>query len=232
MNQELHTSAWESSYSRKENFIFYPKEEIVKFLNRFVCKRNGVSDFTNIIIAREGRLKGLDFGCGIGRQTILLSEFGIDSWGGDISANAIRMANELKMAGRLDPATSVNFFHIECLPLPYEDNFFDIGICDSVLDSMHFDIAKKAMGELDRVISKLLYVSLISSDCHSEGKAEDVFIESRHEQNTIQSYFNFEKIMEMLKDTRWQIKWHNLLIEKIDGSIKNARYHIVLEKRK
>ena len=30
---------WEASYSRGENFIYYPKEEIVKFLNRFIKKK-------------------------------------------------------------------------------------------------------------------------------------------------------------------------------------------------
>ena len=31
---------WEESYGRGENFMYYPKEETVKFLNRFVKKKN------------------------------------------------------------------------------------------------------------------------------------------------------------------------------------------------
>ena len=30
---------WEESYGRGENFMYYPKEETVKFLNRFVKKK-------------------------------------------------------------------------------------------------------------------------------------------------------------------------------------------------
>ncbi len=32
----IHRTKWEESYDRKENFIFYPKDEYVKFLNRFI----------------------------------------------------------------------------------------------------------------------------------------------------------------------------------------------------
>lgn len=34
-------------------------------------------------------LKGLDYGCGIGRQTLLLKEFGINAYGIDISIYTI-----------------------------------------------------------------------------------------------------------------------------------------------
>ncbi len=36
---EPYSKQWEESYARQENFIFYPKEEYVKFLNRFVRKK-------------------------------------------------------------------------------------------------------------------------------------------------------------------------------------------------
>ncbi|MFT5917937.1 MAG: hypothetical protein ACI81T_004454, partial [Bacteroidia bacterium] len=32
----LKKDKWDQSYARGENFIFFPKEEVVKFLNRFV----------------------------------------------------------------------------------------------------------------------------------------------------------------------------------------------------
>lgn len=85
---------WEDSYSRKENFIYYPKEEAVKFLNRFVKKRVGADGFIQLL-EPEKQLKGLDFGCGIGRITLLMHEFGIDGYGVDISENAILEAKNL-----------------------------------------------------------------------------------------------------------------------------------------
>lgn len=40
---------WEKSYARSENHMFYPKEESVGFLNRFVKKRLGVKTFKNLM---------------------------------------------------------------------------------------------------------------------------------------------------------------------------------------
>jgi hypothetical protein len=37
----LKKEEWDESYNRQENFIFFPKEEVVKFLNRFVRKKWG-----------------------------------------------------------------------------------------------------------------------------------------------------------------------------------------------
>ena len=33
---DIKKEKWEESYNRGENFIYYPKEEVVKFLNRFI----------------------------------------------------------------------------------------------------------------------------------------------------------------------------------------------------
>lgn len=80
--EEIFKNEWEESYKRHENFIFYPHDEVVKFLNRFVRKRIDIDEFIDIL---PMPLKGLDFGCGIGRQTILMEEFGIEAYGIDIS---------------------------------------------------------------------------------------------------------------------------------------------------
>ncbi len=63
---------WQQSYLRSENFIFYPKEEAVKFLNRFVRKRIAVDKFIDIIDFLKKPVRGLDFGCGIGSLAILM----------------------------------------------------------------------------------------------------------------------------------------------------------------
>ena len=46
---ETYKEKWEESYDRYENFIFYPKEEYVKFLNRFVRKRIGINEFAQVL---------------------------------------------------------------------------------------------------------------------------------------------------------------------------------------
>lgn len=49
----LKIQEWNQSYSRKENYIFYPKEESVKFINRFVRKQIGADRFRDVIYQDE-----------------------------------------------------------------------------------------------------------------------------------------------------------------------------------
>ena len=85
---ELKTNSWEESYNNKENYIFYPQIEVVKFLNRFVRKRIGINEFQEILSQNSADLVALDFGCGIGRNTLLFEEFNILGYGVDLSSNA------------------------------------------------------------------------------------------------------------------------------------------------
>lgn len=151
---------WEQSYKRGENAIFFPKEEVVKFLNRFIVKRKSIDKFEQILQS-SAKLKGLDFGCGVGRNTALMHEFGIDGYGIDISQNAINSAKKLskQLGFNLDEYFSI----YDGENLPFCDGFFDFIICESVLDSLPYKLAKKLIKEIDRVSKKYFYLSLISS---------------------------------------------------------------------
>ena len=74
---DIKKEKWEESFERGENFIYYPKEETVKFLNRFIKKKISSTKYKQLIDSHN-KLRGLDFGCGIGRITILLNEFDIE----------------------------------------------------------------------------------------------------------------------------------------------------------
>jgi SAM-dependent methyltransferase len=106
---DLKLSEWEESYKRGENFIFYPKEEVVKFINRYVVKRKNIDEFIPIL-TKQPPIKGLDLGCGIGRNTILLEEFGILAYGIDISKKAIETAKKL--------AVKLGFYELTIVNLP------------------------------------------------------------------------------------------------------------------
>ncbi len=45
---------WEDSYKRQENYMFYPKEETVKFINRFIRKRTGFNSYSDFLIEGGG----------------------------------------------------------------------------------------------------------------------------------------------------------------------------------
>ena len=228
---DLKSVKWEESYGRMENYIFYPQAEVVKFLNRFVRKRTGVNTFKDILIFNSGKLRALDFGCGIGRTALLFEEFKITGYGIDISSNAINTAKEL--AAYFYPENrdlQGRFQSINDTKVPFDDQFFDFAVCDSVLDSMNFNIAQEIVRELDRTVKKYLFVTLIAGT--GDNADTEVIVDSVHENGTIQSFFTEAKIEKLIQNTGWTIKWMSLIQEKqITTEVENARYFAVFEKK-
>jgi len=222
---------WELSYGNKDNYIFYPKEEVLKFLSRFVRKRVGMTEFIDVLDSSSG-LKGLDFGCGIGRQTVLLEEFGIRAYGIDIAETAISRARE--MASFFSkPDLRHRFLTFDGQSIPFEDRMFDVTIAESVLDSMPFDVAKGCIAEIDRVSKNLLFMSLISGDSlrGAEEFSGDLIVETRHEEGTIQSYYNWDRVQKLISDTSFKIIWCQKNTERsLTAEYCNARYYVVLRK--
>ena len=231
---ELLKEQWNAAYTRGDNQMLYPKEETVKFLNRHVRKRTGPNTFRDVLPPRPGRqqLHGLDFGCGIGRMTILMEEFGIRAWGVEISETSLDMAAELcDHFGHAD--LKERLLQVDGLNLPFAADFFDVGLCAGVLDSMHFDVALQTVQELDRVIDRVLYVDLISGDndrFQREFDGEEI-VSAEVEHGTVQSYFNWSKIQRLFVDTRFQIKTCRLMTEEsVTDRFRYGRYHVVLRK--
>ena len=223
----VNKNKWDESYDRNENHTLYPKEEVVKFLNRFVRKKLGDNKFIDILMTDREKLRGLDCGCGIGRMTMLLNEFNIDSYGVDISKVAIQKAKELF------PVLSNKFAKIDGKVIPFKDSYFDISICESVIDSMNYNVAKKIIRELERVTDKLTFISFISGDDseHYREYSGDEIVRTKHEKDTVQCWYNWTKINDLLSNTNYKIKWARLVTEEsLIDSYKYGRYNVVLEK--
>lgn len=226
---------WDDSFARLENNILYPKEEIIKFINRYIRKKISENEeYFDILHQREPNqnLKGLDFGCGNGRQTILLEEFNIEGYGCDISNEAIQMAkknaehhNKNYMRDR--------FVKINDTKLPYSNEFFNICIADSCLDSMYFSVAKNIIKEIGRVTKNYIYLSLIAGDARNfaKNKNDESMVKSDHEFGTIQSYFNIKKINELISEIDFKIisLYKNTENDEIND-ISNSRFFVVLKK--
>jgi len=230
-NISTYKGKWEKSYARTENFIFYPKEEVVKFLNRFVRKKTAPNGFTDITDFSH-KVRGLDYGCGIGRQTVLMREFGIDAYGLDISRNAIRAAQRL--ASYLGYGDLKDKFKvIDGNTIPFKDGFFDVTVAESVLDSMHFDLAKLLFKEINRVTRKLVFISLIGGDNgHKPGYRGEGTVKTRHEKGTIQSYYDMKKIKELISGTGLKLAWcHRVTDESMISDYRYSRYYLVLVKK-
>ena len=222
---------WDQSYLRAENHIFYPHENLVKFVNRHVRKRLGVDEFHDHIQGRNGeQLRALDFGCGIGAGVIFLHEFGIEAHGVDISPVSIQIAKAYAASRGMDIVEQFSVI-VPNQKLPFADGQFDVIVSCGVLDSMPFAAARRNMLELARVTSPACgYVSLVAGDYIGfYGERE---VQTPHEQNTIQSYFNHEKCLELMAGTGFKIKSCELVSSEMHGVVGSriGRYHLALEK--
>jgi SAM-dependent methyltransferase len=220
---------WNKSYERFENHIYYPKEEVVKFINRYIKKKTGTNKLKNVCDGLD--IKGLDFGCGIGINTILMHEFGIDGKGIDLSNIAIKEAIVLSKKYNMRGEEIFSVFDGE--RTSFDNQYFDFSICVDVLDSMYFEIAKKVMMELNRVTKKYIFITLICGDCseHYKEYNGEYEVQTIHENGTIQSFYNTWKIDELIQYTDFKIIYNHLHTEEsLMDNYKNSRYYIVLER--
>lgn len=226
---DLKINEWNQSYKNKDNFVFYPHEEVIRFVSKYIRKQVGINKVENISSLNTS----LDLGCGIGRHVIYLDYMGFDAYGMDLSEEAISFAAIwCKHLGKLHLMD--RFCIGDISDMPYENEFFDFVISHGVLDSMPFELAKKAVIEVNRVVKKdgLFYLDLVSGDDfkHSREFRGEEIVAAKHEQGTIQSYFNWEKVKELL-DGYFKIK-EAILIERqsVIETSKNSRYHIIAAK--
>jgi SAM-dependent methyltransferase len=171
----------------------------------------------------------LDFGCGIGAGVIFLHEFGINAYGVDISPVSIQVAKAYAASRGMNIAERFSVI-LPNQTLPFAAGEFDILVCCGVLDSMPFSAARQNMQELARVTSQCGYISLVAGDYISfYGERE---VQTEHEQNTIQSYFSYEKCLELIAGTGFKIKSCELVSSEMRGveGSRIGRYHLALEK--
>jgi ubiquinone/menaquinone biosynthesis C-methylase UbiE len=218
--------AWEESYKNKQNFVFYPNEEMVRFISKYIRKRTGFSSFEDHLPNAAG-MKLLDVGCGIGRHLVMAQDFELDPHGFDLSAEAIRTAREWLRSRGLQNAEE-KIVQSDARALPWRDTYFDVAVSHGVLDSMPFDIAKSAISEVQRTLKpeSLFYCDLIGG-----GNQEEV-VSTFHEKDTIQSYFDEEKIDELFSD-RFDIV-EKILVDRHDKTddCTFSRWHIITRRRK
>ncbi|MFA6316393.1 MAG: class I SAM-dependent methyltransferase [Elusimicrobiota bacterium] len=194
-------STWDASYKRRENFVFWPGDELVRFVSRRLRRRCGLERFKDIAPGAAGS-RVLDIGCGIGRNLAFGTEMGFAMYGMDLSPVAV--AASRRWLGRLiGPSAARRRVAVGSVQrIPWPDRFFDHAFCDSVLDSMPFSVARRGALEAARVLRPggWLYCSLISGDetGRRTGFAGEVTVRGTHERGTVQSYFNRAKIDRLL----------------------------------
>ena len=79
---------WNLSYKNLDNLLFYPNENVIKFLNKFISRK------TNIKTKKNNKYF-LDLGCGAGRHIKYLVENGYKCIGIDLSSVVIEQAKSM-----------------------------------------------------------------------------------------------------------------------------------------
>lgn len=228
-NQE---KEWNDSYERKENFVFYPHEEVIRFFSKYIRKRVGLDAFKDIAPFTPPP-KILDLGCGIGRHIFYATTMGAEAYGIDLSASAIRIAWDwAQKEGISDFHEKIKQGDIRSLPYP--QNYFDFALSHGVLDSMPLEVAKEAVAEVARAlkVDGLFYCDVISGDdsLHFREFDKEEIVQTEHEKGTIQSYFNFTKITSMVSPLFHMVECMIVKKESVISNQSSARYHLVLRK--
>lgn len=223
---------WDKSYVNRDNFVFYPHEEVIRFVSRFIRKRIALNEFVDVgSRAEQGRV--LDLGCGIGRHVIYCHEMGLNAYGIDLSDVAVRVAWQWAEQKHV-PDSHARIVQGDIRHLPWSDGFFSFAISHGVLDSMPFEIARVACVELARVMSPggLFYCDLISGDDsqHAREFTGEEIVATSHEQGTVQHYFNMAKIVSMIHEMFTIDECHLIRRENVMRGGHASRYHLVLER--
>lgn len=224
-------SKWNRAYHRGGNICFYPHEEIIRFINKYVRKRDGINEFHNVMDLSEEEwdcFRSLDLGCGIGRHVKFLDEFGLNPFGVDLSDAAVSMGkNWFQELGREELADKIIVGNVT--ELPYDDEFFWICVSCGTLDSMSREIAKKGMEEALRVLKKggLMYLDLIMN---TEKGNKDEIVDFGYEKDTVQSYFTVEGMKDFLGEGVEIMEFNIVTLCDETGKEKNKRAHLVIRK--
>lgn len=232
MGADLHKRQWDDSYAHRDNFVFAPHEEVIRFLSKYVRKRVGLHEFANLAVGVEGA-PILDLGCGIGRHVVFAHQMGLSAYGVDLSSVAVGVAREwASEAGIVEAERRI--LEGDVRSLPWGDGFFRYAVSHGVLDSMPFEVARAACVELVRVMvpGGLFYCDLISGDDsrHSREFAGAEIVETAHEKGTIQLYFNLALIRELIAGCFEIVECNLIRRENVLRGGYGSRYHLVLKR--
>jgi SAM-dependent methyltransferase len=234
MKQEFQNE-WDKSYSNKDNHMFYPHEEVVRFVSKYIRKKVGMNDHIDQCNI-DSSAKILDFGCGIGRHMKLLHEFKLNSKGFDLSIKAIEIAKNIFLNLGMNEVVE-NLIVADITNLPYSTEEFDFMLSHGVIDSTPLEVAKKGMLELHRTLKKdgYIFFDVIGLDDPSfslskEGENYRI-VKEIHEQDTIQSYFDLDVIQNLLGSMFNVVEFYNIKKYSEGSEVISSRYYIVAQKK-
>lgn len=217
---------WEKSYQRRENHLFYPNEEYVRFFAKHIAKRNLDGSISHINNTSQNR-RAIDFGCGAGRHTLFMEKLGFFVDGFDISENALHTAAELLQRFNSDK------FKLKLIDDPDSmilEGEYDIVVACSVLDSMRFSLATSYVNKIVEPLKKngLFFFDLI---CNERDIFQEVEVATLHEKGTIQTFYDRNSIETMIGNGLSIIE-SRLVISKCELTQKSSQRRYLVGQKK
>jgi SAM-dependent methyltransferase len=226
------TDAWDASYARGENHLFWPHEEIVRFAAMRVRRRrvDGWDDRLPFIPPP----RALDLGCGIGRHVAFLDQLGCEAWGIDHSATAVAQGRRW-LEGSGQARLAPRLVQGDATAMPWPDGHFAVIVSHGVLDSMPLATAEAAFADAARVLAPggLMYADVVSGDDGTHGRefAGEVTVPTGHEAGTIQLYFNWALVERCLGGRFEVLDAVHVLRARALATGAAARWHLHLRRR-
>ena len=187
---------WDQAWSNLEAQPWYPDEQFVRFLARYISRRTGF-DVDDVSCMGESKPAVLDIGCGKGRHVVTLAELGIDAYGCDISEVAVAFARKWLESRDLNG----EIVRSDLGSIPFESGLFDAVACHGVLDHMLESDRSAGVVEVQRLLKPggYFFFSVISGDDSAYGNGD--FIEEKtwsvsegFEKNIPQAFFDIPRI--------------------------------------
>jgi ubiquinone/menaquinone biosynthesis C-methylase UbiE len=182
----------------------------------------------------NGIRKVLDLGCGIGRNSIFLSQVGFDVYACDLSESGIDRLNKVIKERNLPIITTIADMH----SLPYESKYFDALLAFYVIYHTNKEGIKKVISEIYRVLKDRGEAFLTFNS--KRGASFNNPINKRIDENTIirmdseiekgipHYYVDEEEIRNLLE--RFQILKFFYLEEIRDNNSRSSRYFVLIRK--
>jgi 2-polyprenyl-3-methyl-5-hydroxy-6-metoxy-1,4-benzoquinol methylase len=146
--------------SKKQYFEKYWKDNLYNYPTKVPMKN--IIGLVECLKNKSPSMRILDAGCGEGRHAILFAKHGFESYGIDISEEAIRKAVQNALAEKVQVKFAVASF----LRHPYEKRFFDVILDVAFLHCLRKKDAQRYLGVISGLLKAGgLYCSVQFSKC-------------------------------------------------------------------
>ena len=142
------TSYWNKNYSKKNFYLEWPDELVVRFQKKFMKKKSN----SNI----------LDLGCGSGRHCELFAKSNYDIFGCDVSSKSISITKNRLNFFNIDSSHFIKSFSHD---LPYKSNSFNYVLAWHSIYYNTFENMILSIKEISRILKKngLAFITIMAS---------------------------------------------------------------------